>query len=191
MGVNMSVVSNISTDKLELPRLVCVELPKRIQGIYSVGIGSLMTEDAESFLRPREKNISAFLVVLEVTAPPGSFTLWNACREKTKHLQQCWEQFFSHFLEMTRWRTLSASKIRSTGEQMGSLYQEMLDTLREISRLLDLDLEIDQSGQIGRELTSGMVDLLLKDVEGKNGSTPARKKSKSRRPQKQPPKASQ
>jgi hypothetical protein len=157
----MNLTHAIAPDELLLAELASAKLAKLIQGLMTVGVGSLKMASPSAFLAGRDRPLLAFVEVLHcVGLRPGCGDEWERLRQHAEQLADLTRQFRQDLLQLAAWRTLSPTEVRARADRLVASYTALRQSLAAFRALIGADT--DYSGEIhqGRE----MIDAFLKDA---------------------------
>jgi hypothetical protein len=166
----MNLTNSIAPDELLFGQLASAKLAKLIQGLMSVGMGSLHLPSPGAFLAGRDKTLLAFVEVLRcVGVKPGCGEDCERLRQHAGTLAELTRQFYQDFLQLAAWRDLSPAEVRARADRLVASYTELCQSLAAFRALIGADTDCSGQALQGRE----MMDAFLKDLLAPSGGSKA------------------
>jgi hypothetical protein len=150
----------IPEDELLLARLASAKLAKMLQGIMSVGTAALELESPADFLTGKDRALLAFIQVLEcIGVKPGFGEIVQTLRLDATKLSLLALRFHQHFLDVARWRTLSAPDLCAAADRLLASYAELCQALDAFREHLGVECDCSPQVQQARQALSATLNL--------------------------------
>jgi hypothetical protein len=147
----MNLAHALPQDELLLAQLTASKLAKVMHGLMSVGTGSLEMASPTDFLSGRDKVPLGFLEVLRcIGVKPGHTDKIEVLRQQVDQLSELTSRFYTVFMELAHWRSMSREDVRQTADRLVVSYTEYLQRLGAFCSMLGMDPDYSAKAQIGR-----------------------------------------
>lgn len=160
----MNFSNAILADDLLLAKLASAKLMKLVQGLLSVGLGSLELEAPDGFLAGRDKPLLAFIEVLQcIGVKPGHDGI-EILRRRVEELSALAREFYQHLMKLSQWRIIQPEGIQEAADGLLDSYTQFLKALEAYRTLVGAEESYAEQIQHGRLLIAGFLTQVVGEM---------------------------